>query len=76
MRYSILTDYHLWPPRHLSSELDDLVSGALRDPVVVAPEIEEQSRRGFFTGRDTPDIIVPLIRRDSLHLIGGHVSRT
>lgn len=75
MRYSILTNHHPVSTLRLPPHRDDLISCPLRDPVVIAAEVEDQFRQRLFRGRrHAPDIVAPFVGGNFLHLVGGHVS--
>lgn len=74
MRQSILTDDHRGPPRPPPPRRNNLVPSAVRNPVVIAPKVEEQLGQRFLSTRDTPDIIRPFISRDGLHFGSPEVS--
>lgn len=73
MRQPILTNNHGRPTRP-PTRSNNLISRALRNPMIIPTKVEEQFRQRLPHFRDTPDIISPFVGCDSLNFGGTEVS--
>ena len=76
VRHALIVNLHLRPPRLSTTPApEDLLARLIRHPVVPLAEQKKQHRprdaRRRRMGR-APDLCVPGVARDGVHLVGGH----